>query len=173
MVLLFVIFISVSQEKIVHLAKTKINKRLTETLPALCQEQYSALRCSQQTNATQEEHNVITITLFSPTFGKTEVESRVNISRGRFNTLECVATVEGEQAFTLFSINGELPSHSYMHTSKALTQEDRGAAVDQSHVLLANRCNPLHVYTLRLSINATKPNDLCKTLYTYQINVSD
>uniref|UniRef100_A0AAQ5X2Z3 receptor protein-tyrosine kinase n=1 Tax=Amphiprion ocellaris TaxID=80972 RepID=A0AAQ5X2Z3_AMPOC len=44
----------------------------------------------------------------SPMFGKTEVESRVNISRGRFNTLECVATVEGEQAYTLFSISGEL-----------------------------------------------------------------
>lgn len=58
-------------------------------------------------NATQEEHNVITVTLFSPMFGKTEVESRVNVSRGRFNTLECVATVEGEQAYTLFSISGE------------------------------------------------------------------
>lgn len=64
-------------------------------------------RCSQQVNATQEEHNVITVTLFSPLFGKTEVESRVNISRGRFSTLECVATVEGEQAYTLFSISGK------------------------------------------------------------------
>uniref|UniRef100_A0A673AV98 receptor protein-tyrosine kinase n=1 Tax=Sphaeramia orbicularis TaxID=375764 RepID=A0A673AV98_9TELE len=44
----------------------------------------------------------------SPLFGKTEVESRVNISRGRFSTLECVATVEGEQAYTLFSISGEI-----------------------------------------------------------------
>uniref|UniRef100_A0A4W6CJL0 receptor protein-tyrosine kinase n=1 Tax=Lates calcarifer TaxID=8187 RepID=A0A4W6CJL0_LATCA len=60
-----------------------------------CEQPY--IRCSQQVNATQEEHNVITVTLFSPMFGKTEVESRVNISRGRFNTLECVATVEGEQ----------------------------------------------------------------------------
>lgn len=58
-------------------------------------------------NATQEEHNVITVTLFSPLFGKTEVESRVNVSRGRFSTLECVATVEGEQAYTLFSISGK------------------------------------------------------------------
>lgn len=66
-----------------------------------------ALRCSQQVNATQEEQNVITVTLFSPLFGKTEVESRVNISRGRFSTLECVATVEGEQAYTLFSISGK------------------------------------------------------------------
>ncbi|XP_061593974.1 mast/stem cell growth factor receptor kita isoform X2 [Cololabis saira] len=74
-----------------------------------CEQPY--VRCSQQTNATQEERNVITVTLFSPTFGKTEVESRVNISRGRFNTLECVATVEGEQAFTLFSINERRVPH--------------------------------------------------------------
>uniref|UniRef100_UPI0037E73959 mast/stem cell growth factor receptor kita n=1 Tax=Semicossyphus pulcher TaxID=241346 RepID=UPI0037E73959 len=74
-----------------------------------CEQPY--VRCSQQVNATQEEHNVITITLFSPRFGKTEVESRVNISRGRFNTLECVATVEGEQAFTLFSISERTVPH--------------------------------------------------------------
>ncbi|XP_028259544.1 mast/stem cell growth factor receptor kita isoform X2 [Parambassis ranga] len=69
------------------------------------------VRCSEQVNATQEEHNVITITLFSPMFGKTEVESRVNISRGRFNALECVATVEGEQAFMLFSISERRVPH--------------------------------------------------------------
>uniref|UniRef100_A0A673AVR6 receptor protein-tyrosine kinase n=1 Tax=Sphaeramia orbicularis TaxID=375764 RepID=A0A673AVR6_9TELE len=57
------------------------------------------------------EHNVITVTLFSPLFGKTEVESRVNISRGRFSTLECVATVEGEQAYTLFSISERTVPH--------------------------------------------------------------
>uniref|UniRef100_A0A8C9ZB83 receptor protein-tyrosine kinase n=1 Tax=Sander lucioperca TaxID=283035 RepID=A0A8C9ZB83_SANLU len=73
-----------------------------------CEQPYA--RCSQQVNATQEERNVITVTLFSPLFGKTEVESRVNVSRGRFSTLECVATVEGEQAYTLFSISGELKS---------------------------------------------------------------
>ncbi|KAF3691194.1 Mast/stem cell growth factor receptor Kit [Channa argus] len=69
------------------------------------------VRCSQQVNATQEEQNVITVTLFSPMFGKTEVESRVNISRGRFNTLECVASVEGEQAYTLFSISERTVQH--------------------------------------------------------------
>lgn len=60
-------------------------------------------------NATQEEHNVVTITLISPMFGMTEVESRVNISRGRFSTLECVAAVEGEgeQDYILFAIGGE------------------------------------------------------------------
>uniref|UniRef100_A0A8D3DJZ7 Mast/stem cell growth factor receptor Kit n=1 Tax=Scophthalmus maximus TaxID=52904 RepID=A0A8D3DJZ7_SCOMX len=65
----------------------------------------------EQPNGTQEEHNVITVTLSSPIFGKTEVESRVNISRGRFNTLECVATVDGEQAFTLFSISERTVPH--------------------------------------------------------------
>ncbi|MEQ2158499.1 hypothetical protein GOODEAATRI_012967, partial [Goodea atripinnis] len=65
------------------------------------------VRCSQQKNATQEEHNVRTVTLVSPKFGKTGVESRVNVNRGRFNTLECVATAEGEQAFILFSISGK------------------------------------------------------------------
>lgn len=74
-----------------------------------CEQPY--VRCSQQVNATQEEHNVITVTLFSPLFGKTEVESRVNISRGRFSTLECVATVEGEQAYTLFSISERTVPH--------------------------------------------------------------
>ncbi|XP_026160506.1 mast/stem cell growth factor receptor kita isoform X2 [Mastacembelus armatus] len=74
-----------------------------------CEQPY--VRCSQQVNATQEEHNVITVTLVSPIFGKTEVESRVNISRGRFSTLECVATVEGEQAYTLFSISERTVPH--------------------------------------------------------------
>ncbi|XP_068581473.1 mast/stem cell growth factor receptor kita isoform X2 [Cebidichthys violaceus] len=74
-----------------------------------CEQPYA--RCSQQVNATQEEHNVITVTLFSPLFGKTEVESRVNVSRGRFSTLECVATVEGEQAYTLFSISERTVPH--------------------------------------------------------------
>lgn len=74
-----------------------------------CEQPYA--RCSQQVNATQEELNVITVTLFSPMFGKTEVESRVNVSRGRFSTLECVATVEGEQAYSLFSISERTVPH--------------------------------------------------------------
>ncbi|CAN9500996.1 unnamed protein product [Ophioblennius macclurei] len=69
------------------------------------------VRCSQQVNASLEAQNVITITLFSPAFGRTEVESRVNVSKGRFNTLECVATVEGEQAYTLFSISEKRVPH--------------------------------------------------------------
>ncbi|KAM6963200.1 mast/stem cell growth factor receptor kita [Aplochiton taeniatus] len=74
-----------------------------------CEQPY--MRCSQQMNATQEEQDVITVTVLSPTFGKTEVESRLNISWGRFHTLECVATVEGEQAYTLFSINERRVAH--------------------------------------------------------------
>ncbi|CAI5640169.1 unnamed protein product [Oreochromis niloticus] len=74
-----------------------------------CEHLYA--RCSQQVNSTQEELNVITITLVSPMFGKTEVESRVNISRARFNTLECVATVEGEQAYILYSISEKRVPH--------------------------------------------------------------
>ncbi|KAJ7986488.1 hypothetical protein DPEC_G00340400 [Dallia pectoralis] len=68
-----------------------------------CEQPY--LRCSHQLNATQEEQDIVTVTLLSPSFGKTEVESRLNVTTGRFNTLECVATVEGEQAYTLFSIS--------------------------------------------------------------------
>ncbi|KAK2835865.1 hypothetical protein Q5P01_016349 [Channa striata] len=68
-------------------------------------------RCSQQVNATQEEQNIITVTLVNNMFGKTQVESRVNISRGRFNTLECVASVAGEQAYTLFSISERTIQH--------------------------------------------------------------
>ncbi|XP_038136631.1 mast/stem cell growth factor receptor kita isoform X2 [Cyprinodon tularosa] len=69
------------------------------------------VRCSQQKNGTQEEQNVNTVTLVSPAFGKTGVESRVNINGGRFNTLECVATAEGEQAFILFSISEKSVMH--------------------------------------------------------------
>ncbi|KAJ3599611.1 hypothetical protein NHX12_033567, partial [Muraenolepis orangiensis] len=75
-----------------------------------CEKPY--VRCSQQVNATLEEQDVITITVFSPLFGNTEVESRVNVSAGRFHTLECVATVEGEQAYTLFSISERRVAHA-------------------------------------------------------------
>ncbi|KAL1022593.1 hypothetical protein UPYG_G00029670 [Umbra pygmaea] len=70
-----------------------------------------SIRCSQKLNATQEEQDIVTVTLLSPSFGKTEVESRLNITTRRFNTLECVATVEGEQAYTLFSISERTVPH--------------------------------------------------------------
>ncbi|KAM9479338.1 mast/stem cell growth factor receptor Kit-like isoform 4-T4 [Salvelinus alpinus] len=74
-----------------------------------CEQPY--MRCSHQMNATQEEQDIVTVTLLSPSFGKTEVESRLNITTGRFHTLECVATVEGEQDFTLFSISERTVPH--------------------------------------------------------------
>ncbi|KAJ8397523.1 hypothetical protein AAFF_G00437990 [Aldrovandia affinis] len=67
-------------------------------------------RCSQLMNATQEQ-GVSTVTRSGSDFGRREVESRVNVSRGSFQTLECVATVEGEQAYTLFSIGERTVPH--------------------------------------------------------------
>ncbi|CAB1332083.1 unnamed protein product, partial [Coregonus sp. 'balchen'] len=49
-----------------------------------CEQPY--MRCSHQMNATQEEQDIVTVTLLSPSFGKTEVESRLNITTGRFHT---------------------------------------------------------------------------------------
>ena len=42
-------------------------------------------------------------------FGRSEVESRLNVSskeHAHYHTLECVASTEGEEAYTLFSISG-------------------------------------------------------------------
>lgn len=47
------------------------------------------------------------------TFGRREVESRLNVSskeHAHYHTLECVASTEGEEAFTLFSISGTAAS---------------------------------------------------------------
>ncbi|XP_012677125.1 LOW QUALITY PROTEIN: mast/stem cell growth factor receptor kita [Clupea harengus] len=68
-------------------------------------------RCSQLLNATQEEEDIVTVTLSNPAFGIREVESRLNISKSNFPTLECVATVEGEQVYTLFSISERIVTH--------------------------------------------------------------
>ncbi|KAG5275724.1 hypothetical protein AALO_G00123850 [Alosa alosa] len=68
-------------------------------------------RCSQLLNATQEEEDIVTVTLSNPAFGISEVESRLNISKNNFPTLECVATVEGEQVYTLFSISERTVPH--------------------------------------------------------------
>ncbi|KAG5849656.1 KIT proto-oncogene, receptor tyrosine kinase b isoform X1 [Anguilla anguilla] len=67
-------------------------------------------RCSHLQNATQEQ-GVSTVTVSSPDFGRRTVESRVNVSRGAFHTLECVATAEGEQAYTLFSVGERTVPH--------------------------------------------------------------
>lgn len=42
-------------------------------------------------------------------FGRSEVESRLNVStkeHARYHTLECVASTDEEEAYTLFSISG-------------------------------------------------------------------
>ncbi|XP_030627009.1 mast/stem cell growth factor receptor kita [Chanos chanos] len=74
-----------------------------------CDQPY--MRCSSLLNATQEEEDVVTVTLTNPEFGKSEVESRLNISKNNYHTLECVATVEGEQVYTLFSISERSVPH--------------------------------------------------------------
>uniref|UniRef100_A0A4W4EV51 receptor protein-tyrosine kinase n=1 Tax=Electrophorus electricus TaxID=8005 RepID=A0A4W4EV51_ELEEL len=62
-------------------------------------------RCSQLLNTTQENEDVAIVTVSGSVFGRTDVESRLNISKGKYHTLECVATSQGEQAYTLFSIS--------------------------------------------------------------------
>ncbi|XP_061685229.1 KIT proto-oncogene, receptor tyrosine kinase b [Syngnathoides biaculeatus] len=69
-------------------------------------------RCSHLPNATQwETADVATVT--ESAFSRSEVESRVNISKehGNFRTLECVASTEREEAYALFSISERLVPH--------------------------------------------------------------
>uniref|UniRef100_A0A3B4AV45 Mast/stem cell growth factor receptor n=1 Tax=Periophthalmus magnuspinnatus TaxID=409849 RepID=A0A3B4AV45_9GOBI len=62
--------------------------------------------CSHLPNASQWENSDVSIVTESE-FGRSEVESRVNISKehAQYNTLECVAYTEGDEAYTLFSIS--------------------------------------------------------------------
>ncbi|XP_077575532.1 KIT proto-oncogene, receptor tyrosine kinase b [Stigmatopora nigra] len=69
-------------------------------------------RCSHLPNATQwDTADVVMVT--ESTFSRSEVESRLNISkeRGSYHTLECVASSEHEEAYTLFSISERLVPH--------------------------------------------------------------
>jgi len=53
-------------------------------------------------------------------FGRSVVESRLNVSKEhtQYHTLECVASTEEEEAYTLFSISGMTCTHTYtMHCS--------------------------------------------------------
>ncbi|XP_076026521.1 KIT proto-oncogene, receptor tyrosine kinase b isoform X2 [Genypterus blacodes] len=71
-------------------------------------------RCSHLPNATQwETPEVAMVTESSSGFGRSEVESRVNVSKehARYHTLECVASTEGEEAYTLFSISERVVPH--------------------------------------------------------------
>uniref|UniRef100_A0AAY4AGS0 receptor protein-tyrosine kinase n=1 Tax=Denticeps clupeoides TaxID=299321 RepID=A0AAY4AGS0_9TELE len=67
-------------------------------------------RCSLLLNATEEEEAAM-VTVSGSDFGRSQVESRLNISRGNYNTLECVATTEGEEVYTLFSISERTVPH--------------------------------------------------------------
>lgn len=71
-------------------------------------------------NATQEEEDVITVTMTNPPFGKGAVESRLNITKSNYPTLECVASAEGEIVYTLFSISGK---NKHKHTLKLVEEE--------------------------------------------------
>lgn len=65
-------------------------------------------RCSHMLNSTQADEEVAIVTVSGSEFGRSEVESRLNVSKGKYHTLECVATTQGEQVYTLFSISGEI-----------------------------------------------------------------
>uniref|UniRef100_A0A8C6P2D8 receptor protein-tyrosine kinase n=1 Tax=Nothobranchius furzeri TaxID=105023 RepID=A0A8C6P2D8_NOTFU len=69
-------------------------------------------RCSLLPNATHWETTEVTILSESP-FGRSEVESRLNVTKehAQFHTLECVASTEGEEAYTLFSISERVVPH--------------------------------------------------------------
>ncbi|XP_016311720.1 mast/stem cell growth factor receptor kita isoform X2 [Sinocyclocheilus anshuiensis] len=68
-------------------------------------------RCSNLLNATQEEEDVVTVTMTNPPFGKGTVESRLNITKNSYSTLECVASASGEIVYTLFSISENTVPH--------------------------------------------------------------
>ncbi|XP_049575743.1 KIT proto-oncogene, receptor tyrosine kinase b isoform X1 [Syngnathus scovelli] len=69
-------------------------------------------RCSHLPNATQWETTDVAIVTES-TYSRSEVESRLNISKehGNYHTLECVASTEQEEAYMLFSISERLVPH--------------------------------------------------------------
>ncbi|XP_056620833.1 mast/stem cell growth factor receptor kita isoform X1 [Triplophysa dalaica] len=69
------------------------------------------LRCSNLLNATQEEEDVVTVTMTNPPYGKGAVESRLNITKNNYPTLECVASANGEIVYTLFSISESTIPH--------------------------------------------------------------
>ncbi|XP_076873227.1 mast/stem cell growth factor receptor kita isoform X2 [Brachyhypopomus gauderio] len=74
-----------------------------------CDQPYA--RCSNLLNATQEEEDVVTVTMTNPPFGKGAVESRLNITKSNYPTLECLASADGEIVYTLFSISERTVPH--------------------------------------------------------------
>ncbi|XP_047222050.1 KIT proto-oncogene, receptor tyrosine kinase b isoform X3 [Girardinichthys multiradiatus] len=69
-------------------------------------------RCSLLPNATQWETPEVAM-LSASAFGRSEVESRLNVSNehAQYHTLECVASTEGEEAYTLFPISERIVPH--------------------------------------------------------------
>ncbi|XP_048873959.1 mast/stem cell growth factor receptor kita isoform X1 [Brienomyrus brachyistius] len=68
-------------------------------------------RCSHLQNSSMEERDATSVVLSRPAFGRSKVESRLNVSRGGYQTVECVATVEDEETFFLFSISERTVPH--------------------------------------------------------------
>ncbi|KAJ3614042.1 hypothetical protein NHX12_017619 [Muraenolepis orangiensis] len=71
-------------------------------------------RCSHLPNTSQwEVYEVAVVTESHSAFGKSEVESRLNLSRehAQYHTLECVASSEQDEAYTLFSISERTVPH--------------------------------------------------------------
>uniref|UniRef100_A0A671MKF5 Mast/stem cell growth factor receptor Kit n=1 Tax=Sinocyclocheilus anshuiensis TaxID=1608454 RepID=A0A671MKF5_9TELE len=68
-------------------------------------------RCSHLLNATQADEEFAVVKVSGAEFGRSEVDSQLNVSKGKFHTLECVATTQGEQAYTLFSISERTVPH--------------------------------------------------------------
>lgn len=69
-------------------------------------------RCSHLPNASQWEASEVAMVTESD-FGRSEVESRLNVSKehAHYHTLECVASSEGDEAYTLFSISERVVPH--------------------------------------------------------------
>lgn len=84
------------------------------------------IRCSRLPNASQWETPEVTM-LSESAFGRSEVESRLNVSNehAQYHTLECVASTEGEEAYTLFSISGNtIPTYSKLCTHTGPNRSD-------------------------------------------------
>ncbi|KAM9770602.1 KIT proto-oncogene, receptor tyrosine kinase b isoform 2-T2 [Menidia menidia] len=69
-------------------------------------------RCSQLPNATQWDAPEVAM-LTESAYGRSEVESRLNVSKehAQYHTLECVASTENQEAYTLFSISERIVPH--------------------------------------------------------------
>ncbi|XP_063075674.1 KIT proto-oncogene, receptor tyrosine kinase b [Engraulis encrasicolus] len=69
-------------------------------------------RCSLLANATEEEDDVAMVTVSGTGYGRSLVESRLNVSQGPHRSLECVASAKGgEQAYALFSLSENTVPH--------------------------------------------------------------